>query len=93
MVGAELGEAADGDPILLVGPGKLQPEVALGKSGGGVTAGEENAQRRIAVQPQLMNARLQRAELLQSAARQESQGLRAPFGCAHRCSASNSAVV
>jgi hypothetical protein len=40
-----------------------------------------------------VNARLQRAELLQSTARQKSQRLRSPFWRVHRRSASNSAVV
>ena len=59
MVLTELREAVDGDTVFLIGPGEFQPEVLLCHRGSGVTAGEEHPQRRITVQSQLVNARLQ----------------------------------
>jgi len=68
MVRAEQRQTPYGDAVLLVGPGELEPEVALRQRRRGVAAGDEQAQRGIAVHTELVNARLERAELLESAA-------------------------
>ena len=71
----ELREAPHRDTVLLIRPGELQPELTLGDRGGGVTAGDEEAQRGVALGAELMDARLQRAKLLKGPARQNPQTL------------------
>lgn len=81
MLEAELRQAAHGYTVLLVGPGELEPEFTLRDNGSRVAAGDEHAQRRPALRAQLVNARLQRAELLAGAARQNPQSVSWPAHC------------
>ena len=91
---AELREAMHRHTVFLVGPGELEPEIPLCERGCHVAACHEDPQRCIAMHTELVDARLQRAELLTSAARQNPQRLRGPLGGAHtRRNASNAAVV
>jgi hypothetical protein len=71
MMSAELGEPLHGDPVLLVRPRELKPEFVLRNRGSGVTAGNEQAQRRVALVAQLFNAFLKSTELHQRAPRQD----------------------
>jgi hypothetical protein len=68
MLDAELRETVHGGPVLLVGPGELEPIIALGNARGDLSAGDEDAQRHVPQGAQLVDARLQRAELFQSPA-------------------------
>lgn len=90
---AELGEPPNGGAVLLVEPGELQPELVLRDGSGGVTAGDEHAQRRIARCPERMDARLQRPELFQSPARQDPDRTCLRVQLAHVRSDSISAVA
>ena len=93
MICAELREAPHGNAVFLVGPGELQPEVALCHGCCRITTGDEHPQRGVAVRAELVDARLQRAELTQSTAREKPHHLRRVTGIAHRrISASNSAL-
>src|SRR5215471_12057652 len=93
VVRAELCQSAHGDAVFLVGPDELEPEVALGEGRRGTTAGEEYPQRSVTVRGELVDARLQRAELFQNSARQKPRHLPGVIRTAHRCiSVSNSAV-
>lgn len=56
--------------VLLVEPTEFQPELPLCQRGGRPAADDEQAQRHLAVAAKGVHAGLQRAELLQSAARQ-----------------------
>ena len=93
MICAELREAPHGNAVFLVGPGELQPEIPLRERRCGMTTGNEYPQRGVTVRAKLMDARLQRAELLQCPARQKLQRLSRSIRSVHRrSSASNSAV-
>src|SRR3974390_2752574 len=93
MVGAKLRQAPHRDAVLLVRPGELEPEITLCHSRGGAAAGDEEAQRGVAMQTELMNARLQCAELFRGSARQKPESLPGLIRAAHtRRSASNCAV-
>lgn len=58
MARAELGKAVHGYTVLLVCPGELEPEIALRHGGRGVTAREEDPQRSVAIDAELMDTRL-----------------------------------
>ena len=58
MARAEFGEAVHGCAVLLIRPGELEPEVALRHGGRGVTAREEDPQRSVAIDAELMDIRL-----------------------------------
>lgn len=90
---AELGEPPHGGAVFLVEPGELQPELALRDRRSGVAADDEHAQRRVARAAERMDARLQRAQLLQSAARQDSDRTSLRIQLAHVRSDSISAVA
>lgn len=94
MLDTELREAMHRRTILLVGPGELEPEVALRYGGCCMPACDEDPQSGVAMRSEITDPCLQRAELLPGAARQEPDGLSCPLGGAHtRRNASNSAVV
>ena len=71
MLAAELSEPAHGGAVFLVEPGELEPELVLREASGGVAAGDEHAQRGVAGRTERMDGRLQRAQLFQSAPRQD----------------------
>ena len=71
----ELREAPHRDAVLLVRPGELEPEFPLRERCRGLAAREQEPQRRIALGGELMDARLQRAELVQGPPRQNPQSL------------------
>jgi hypothetical protein len=71
MLHAKLCQPAHGNPILLVNPRELQPELALGDRRGGIPAGKEHSQGGIAMIRQLLHCILQGAELIQCSARKQ----------------------
>ena len=71
VLDTESGEAADRHAVLLVEPGKFQPELALRGGDGNEATGREDAEGHIAALGELAHARLQRTELFECAAGQE----------------------
>lgn len=59
MLRAELRQALDGNAVLLVDPGELEPELPLCERGCGIAAGNKHAQRRVTVSSQFLHAGLQ----------------------------------
>jgi hypothetical protein len=67
----KLRQPPHGNPVLLVYPRKLQPELALSDGCGGIPAGYQHSQRRITVGRQFLHCILQGAELIQCPARKQ----------------------
>lgn len=65
MLGAELRQFAHGNPILLVNPGKLQPELALGYGCCGIAAGDEHPQGGVSMRSELLHTGLEGTEPIQ----------------------------
>ena len=72
MLGTKLHQTTQSDAILLVHPRKLEPELALRDSSGGMAAREKQPQRKATFSGQLAQHGLQTTELVPRAARQES---------------------
>jgi len=71
----ELREAPDGDAILLIRPRELEPKLSLRDRRGGLSTGHEEAQRQVTLGAELVNIRLERAELFEGSARQNPNSL------------------
>ena len=71
MVVAELRKLAHGNPVLLVDPGKLQPELALSHRCCGVAAGNEHPQGGVSMRGELLHTGLKGTELIQGPARKQ----------------------
>ena len=63
MVDAELRQSTDRDAILLAEPGEFQPVLALLDQRRRVSAGDEHAQRNVALGREFLHRLLQKAEL------------------------------
>jgi len=91
MLAAELRQSPNRHAVLLIRAYELEPELALCQHRGGLSAHHEKAQRSVAKRALLMNARLQRAQLLARPTRQHSGDVHRSVQ--HLRNASSSAVV
>lgn len=90
---AKLRQAAHRGAVFLVEAGELQPEFALRGRCGGAAAGDDQTQRNAARRAEGTYAGLQRAQLLQIPAREDSAAFPGSAQVAHMRNASMSAVA
>jgi hypothetical protein len=72
VIEAELRQAAHGDAVFLIRPRELEPELTLGHRCGCAAARNEDPQGLAALAGELLHAGLERAELSDGAAREDS---------------------
>ena len=70
MLRTKLRQFAHGNPIFLIDPGKLQPELALGHGCCSVTTGNKHPQSGVPMRGELLHTGLQGTELIQGPARE-----------------------